>query len=219
VLESSDPYLAERAAEILGAARAVFVRQGFERATMQEIASEAGLSAGAIYRYFPGKESLITAVCGAAHTDYMTAFDEGAAGRSALDVLVDGGAAIWKAMFDPENADALRMNLEATIAAIRHPESIGDEYAREMAGELDQLAALVARAQSEGSLRDDFDARSLSALLLAATEGMQVLNGQLQGDVDTGGAWEVLVRMIAGLQPEQPARESEDGDAGLPTSL
>jgi len=69
VPETTDPYLTQRAAEILLAARTVFVRQGFERATMQEIASEAGISAGAIYRYFPSKESLITSVCAAAHTD------------------------------------------------------------------------------------------------------------------------------------------------------
>lgn len=48
-----------RRAEIVAAARRCFSRDGFHRTSMPDIAAEAGLSVGAPYRYFAGKEEVI----------------------------------------------------------------------------------------------------------------------------------------------------------------
>ena len=37
----------------------VFLRKGFHKATMDDIARETGLSKGALYLYFPSKENLL----------------------------------------------------------------------------------------------------------------------------------------------------------------
>jgi AcrR family transcriptional regulator len=47
--------------QILNAARRCFVREGFHTTTMADVIAESGLSVGAVYRYFPGKEDLIRA--------------------------------------------------------------------------------------------------------------------------------------------------------------
>ena len=47
---------------IAGAALAVFARKGFRRATMAEIAREARVSTGNIYRYFASKNALFDAL-------------------------------------------------------------------------------------------------------------------------------------------------------------
>ena len=47
--------------KILQAARLCFIRLGLARATMRDIAGEAGMSLGNIYRYFKNKEALIEA--------------------------------------------------------------------------------------------------------------------------------------------------------------
>ncbi len=44
---------------ILAAATACFIRSGFRGASMNDICSEAGMSPGALYRYFPSKEAII----------------------------------------------------------------------------------------------------------------------------------------------------------------
>lgn len=49
-------------ARILDAAQRCFIEQGFHAAGMARIASEAGMSPGAIYRYFPGKAAIIRAI-------------------------------------------------------------------------------------------------------------------------------------------------------------
>jgi TetR/AcrR family transcriptional regulator, repressor for uid operon len=59
----ADPDLAlRRRRQILDAAMACFSRRGFHQTSMQEICTEACLSAGALYRYFPSKADIIAAI-------------------------------------------------------------------------------------------------------------------------------------------------------------
>jgi AcrR family transcriptional regulator len=48
--------------KIIAAARHVFMRYGFRRATMGEIATAAGMSRAALYLVYPSKEDVLTAV-------------------------------------------------------------------------------------------------------------------------------------------------------------
>jgi TetR/AcrR family acrAB operon transcriptional repressor len=52
----------EREAQILRAAAAVIIRQGYDRTTMSDIAEETGVSRGTVYLYFKGKEELFAAL-------------------------------------------------------------------------------------------------------------------------------------------------------------
>jgi len=52
----------ERRNQILEAAMAVFARQGFDQARMDDIAQEAGLSKGALYLYYKSKDAIIAAI-------------------------------------------------------------------------------------------------------------------------------------------------------------
>lgn len=58
----SQEHLERRRQQILDAATECFARQGFHATSMQDIFRESGLSAGAVYRYFPSKNSLIRAI-------------------------------------------------------------------------------------------------------------------------------------------------------------
>src|ERR1700686_5543963 len=51
-------YRQETRSEILGAAREIFVRDGFEGFSMRTLARSVGCSLGAIYLYFTSKEEL-----------------------------------------------------------------------------------------------------------------------------------------------------------------
>jgi len=53
----------ERRVNILEAAERAFVRYGFQAATMAQVADEAGMSAGNLYRYFPSKEAIVEGLC------------------------------------------------------------------------------------------------------------------------------------------------------------
>jgi AcrR family transcriptional regulator len=53
---------AARRQQILDAARACFLRDGFHQTSMQDIQREAGLSAGAVYLYFKSKRDIILGI-------------------------------------------------------------------------------------------------------------------------------------------------------------
>ena len=53
---------AERKPQILQAAAQVFLQKGFTAARMEDIAKQAGLSVGNLYRYFPGKLDITLAL-------------------------------------------------------------------------------------------------------------------------------------------------------------
>lgn len=57
----SDARRAARREQILNAARACFQREGLHATTMDDIIKASGLSAGAVYSYYPSKEELILA--------------------------------------------------------------------------------------------------------------------------------------------------------------
>lgn len=60
----SEAHRAARRAEIIDAALRCFRRAGYQRASMADIIQESGLSAGAIYGYFPSKQALLLATAG-----------------------------------------------------------------------------------------------------------------------------------------------------------
>jgi AcrR family transcriptional regulator len=47
---------------VLDAAALCFTRSGFHGTSMQEICAQAGMSPGALYRYFPSKDAIIVAI-------------------------------------------------------------------------------------------------------------------------------------------------------------
>lgn len=53
---------AARPEELLNAAEQRFLAEGFSRAKVADIAHDAGVTVGTVYRYFPGKDALFTAV-------------------------------------------------------------------------------------------------------------------------------------------------------------
>src|ERR1700749_172941 len=56
-------HLDARREQIVGAARTRFTAHGFAGTSMADLVDESGLSTGAIYRYFKGKDEIVVAVC------------------------------------------------------------------------------------------------------------------------------------------------------------
>ena len=52
----------DRRAEILQTASELFARNGFHGVSMDELGAAAGVSGPALYRYFPGKEAILSAM-------------------------------------------------------------------------------------------------------------------------------------------------------------
>src|SRR2546421_9201477 len=89
----SEEHLEARRQQIVDAALACFARDGFHRATMQDICREAELSPGAIYRYFDGKDAIIEAIADERHAReaaWMELAQEAGGGAAGLRELGGG---------------------------------------------------------------------------------------------------------------------------------
>ncbi|WP_026405543.1 TetR/AcrR family transcriptional regulator [Actinomadura rifamycini] len=131
----SEEHLERRRRQILDAARACFIRQGVHATSMQDIFAEAGLSAGAVYRYFKSKNEIIEAILSTVVGDLHTYLDElveadplpapeelieriaeRAMDRSRDDGVLRLAPQGWAlAMFDPE----IRTYVSATMVSLR----------------------------------------------------------------------------------------------------
>jgi AcrR family transcriptional regulator len=100
--------------QIIDGARAVFLAQGFDAASMGEIAKVAGVSKGTLYVYFENKEQLFDAIvlqeCGA---QAEGVFDLDHNDHDVEAVLTRMGIDFVKFLCRPEKASALR-----TVVAI-----------------------------------------------------------------------------------------------------
>ena len=71
----SDAYRDARRRAILDAAITCFERRGLHGTTTDDIAAEAGLSNGALYRYFDGKAAIIEAIAAERHAQERALLD------------------------------------------------------------------------------------------------------------------------------------------------
>ncbi|MEU0895095.1 TetR/AcrR family transcriptional regulator [Streptomyces massasporeus] len=74
----SQEHLDARRRQILDGAALCFARNGFHATSMQDVLKEVDLSAGAVYRYFSGKEELIGAIVAETLGSVREAFEEAA---------------------------------------------------------------------------------------------------------------------------------------------
>src|SRR5690242_11786233 len=72
-------------ADLVTAAREVFMRRGFHAASLEEISEQAGYTKGAVYSNFAGKDELFLAVLDAHAAGRARAYARAAAGAPGLE--------------------------------------------------------------------------------------------------------------------------------------
>jgi AcrR family transcriptional regulator len=139
--------------QIIDGARAIFLAQGFDAASMNDIARAAGVSKGTLYVYFKHKEELFEAIveqeCDAQAEGI---FDFDANDHDVEAVLTRLGAAYVKFLCRPEKASAIR-----TVIAIadRMPEVGRKFYETGPARGMSQLADYLTSQIEAGVLAID----------------------------------------------------------------
>jgi TetR/AcrR family transcriptional repressor of uid operon len=157
----------ERRRRILDAAEACFVRNGFHRTTMNDVAAEAGMSAGNLYRYFASKEAIVR---GLTERDRELVIADFEAASSDPDIL---GAieAIGRRHLADEPREKAILVLEIWSEATRNPEIF------QFCGAIDDavrqhLAAMLDKAQREGLIAPEVDVPQAVQMLYTLAEGL-----------------------------------------------
>jgi AcrR family transcriptional regulator len=135
---------------LVHAAAKVFARRGYEGATIAEIATEAGLSSGAIYAHYDGKAGLFSEVL-RAHVQRVLAeqlhddrpFDIG-------DLISEAGADL-----DRRPAAEGTLLIEAIMAA-KHDPKTRQVLSEWFTGQHEFFATALSAAQRSGAVTDSF---------------------------------------------------------------
>lgn len=193
---TTQAYRDARRREILEAAFRCFARRGFHATTMQEIADEAGLSAGAPYRYFDGKQALIEALAGAGREQKREALQRLQDGGGA-DALTNVVRAILESLRAPEADAAVRLDVRLWGEALDH-----GELRAVVAAELDALVGPIAdhlRAErAAGRIRGDADPGAVARAVVALLIGFE-LQRAYAPDLDVGDYAAAVRALLAGL--------------------
>lgn len=181
---------------LLAAARAVFLREGLEGATMRAIATEAGIAPGTLYLHYAGKEAIYGELLSLSLADLHKCL------RMAFQSESDPPARLLKVSeafyrFYRERPDALHLGLY--LAQGLKPAGLTPELDRQLNGRLIQCFAVLGDAIRGINPLGPEELRRETVDLAAAVAGVLLLEttGRLKMLGDEGGA--VLARQVERL--------------------
>ena len=190
-----------RRTQILSAAVRCFARRGYYETTIEDLVAETGLSRGALYLYYPGKEAIFLAIserwsCGL-EAAIRARLSPNLSSAATLRVLIEVTGEHVQA-----EPDACRIlmdgwNLERQILALAERARQGHE--RSLAG----LGHLLRAGIASGEFRADLDVESQVLLLEATLHGLMVQWHRRPGSVDWHRAAEEIIRGL-GARPAEP---------------
>jgi AcrR family transcriptional regulator len=182
---------------LLAAAVEVFVDQGYEGARLQDIARTAGLTTGAVYANFRGKEELLFAAIGArvgVEMDALLAEAIGRNPRAMLEMLGDQ-------LVQPRRQPPLLID---AIAAARRDDELATALRERLATREQALVDVVERGKSDGTIDPALDSGAFARFGLTLAMGALVMR-TLQVDAPPEGAWhELISRLLDAVSEEQP---------------
>jgi AcrR family transcriptional regulator len=162
----ANPELAERRRrQILDAALVCFRRRGFHQTSMQEICSEAEISAGALYRYFASKADIIAAIAEDGHWDDDFGLEPG--DGAVLDCLCKAAKAFFRKIADGDGA----LVAEVIAEAWRDP-GLAENLSHIDCRYVDAWASMIGEGQKRGEVDPNLDPRAAARTMFAAIEGI-----------------------------------------------
>ncbi len=207
----------ERPRQILAAASKVFGARGLHRATLDDVAREAGITKGTIYLYFPSKMDLFVAMLKAGITAVIPTVDA-ADGRTASS-LDDRLAAIGRELYRFLSSPAYLSMFRTVVGeAARFPEVAAHVYREGVLTANRRLAAVIAAGIQGGTCRDVdpmIAARAFVGMFLVFAVSQRLLGGERIYPI----ADEAVVRTVVDvyLNGVLTPRPSHVGRRGPPT--
>jgi AcrR family transcriptional regulator len=172
-------------ARLLEVAEQVFADRGIGAST-EEIARQAGVGIGTVFRHFPTKEALLEAV----FLGRLTRLGERAAALS--DSEEPGPAFFAFVTLVVDQASSKNAFADALAAAGVNVQAAASDVSGEFAG---AMTALLSNAQQAGVVRRDIGVDELKAVLVGASRAVE------QGGNDPAARARILAIMLDGLRP------------------
>ncbi len=137
----------ETRTRILDAALALFRERGFERATMREIAQEAGMAVGAAYYYFDSKEAIVLAFYERAQAEMLPGISESLDRAKSLEARL---RAVIEKKFDYFGPNR---RLLGALSAHTDPEHPLSPFSKQSRAIREEDVAMFERAATESGVK------------------------------------------------------------------
>jgi len=155
---------------LLASARRQFAQSGFHGASVDEIASDAGFSTGALYSNFDGKEDLFLTLMRREIELHAGEIADAVRARASVSERATGGARQWMELIERE-PDVLLLFMEFWAYGVRDPE-IRPKVAASFAQTREVLTLLIAEAAREFDLELALPAEQLAVAIDALADGI-----------------------------------------------
>lgn len=179
----------KRQEEILLAAARVFKLKGFHAARTDDICAEVGLSAGTVFRHFPDKRAIITAIATRELAHYQ---------REVQQLATKEGL-LWLTRMTDRDLSELLSPTVYDLGSDSWLELVRDEVGRKQLLAIDKklramLAAELSRGQKEGWVRKSLDPQGAANVILAVFSGLALDQeiGASTGNAATAAALSTL---------------------------
>lgn len=167
----SDAHLEARRQSILAAATKLFTQKGIAAATMAEIAGEAGISPGAIYRYFENKDELARGCMNHSADAIQKAWENPQVAEMSFSALSE---ATFKELNRPEDAIDTHLFLERALVALRaNDRDMLDEFDADYRKIREGISVLMRAEWKDAD--EHIDVEGLSEALLAFYWGARLI--------------------------------------------
>jgi AcrR family transcriptional regulator len=196
-------YLETKRSEILDAAAACFTRGGFHQSTMQDICTEAGLSPGAVYRYFRSKEEIIEAMC------ERNLVEDAETVRTAVDTdsAEEAFAELTRIfLLGVEDHESCALCLQLLAEAPRN-QVILESVRRGRVAVREVLTEFVSKGQARGEFNPSLDPAAVAQVMCSLYMGL-ILQLQAEPDIDLMSYARVVRSLFDGTFAGQPQTAS-----------
>jgi AcrR family transcriptional regulator len=155
---------------LLAAARSAFASSGFHGASVEEIASRAGFSTGALYSNFDGKEDLFLVLMEREIEEHAREIAEAVNVRESVAERATGGAQRWMTMIDRE-PELLLLFMEFWAYGVRDA-AVRPKVAERFAQVRRLLTKLIEEGAREFELELALPAEQLAVAVDALADGI-----------------------------------------------
>jgi AcrR family transcriptional regulator len=161
--------VAQTRAALIAAGRRLFGANGFRGTSVDDLASEARVTTGALYHHFPTKTALFEAVFVQAHMEMMAAAKEAAMGaKDGLDELALGFDAFLDGVLEPDVQRILVLDGPAVLGLARYTE-LDEQFAHAV------IVHSLTEAAKAGTIQIDDPETATRLLLGALTRGAMLI--------------------------------------------
>jgi AcrR family transcriptional regulator len=199
----TEEHIQERTDVILVAATRMFARKGVAVATMQDVALEAGLSVGAIYRYYPSKDNLVRAVFERIKNSTRSLFARAAEqSDSPEEMLRNAGRVIAERFRQEPTREETILVVESILADARRSDELvaGERQLRDAYSFLTER--FFRQAQRKGVLDPDIDSEGLALLFVSLMVGLHVMSLETQDSLELTPVIAVVNEMLLRFAPQ-----------------